>query len=145
MRFRKAYELDQIPYSERAFKPVYVLIYGRRAEANKFPKSVAKRAQMQDSNEFIMTFDRLKPNAECSDMLCVRESGGSFQAISVPPTMKLGPSIADFYAQIGGKEEAAARNPYLTAARRDFLVSRLPYWDTWSRKGGGLRWSGDWE
>jgi hypothetical protein len=43
--------------------------------------------------------------------------------------------------EIREKASAVARNRYLSAVRKKFLIERWPYWDGW--EGGGVRRSTD--
>jgi hypothetical protein len=119
----------------REFTPMYVLIYGRRKESSRTETLLRKRGFMQRHDEFIIHFDRLTPNAKVHEDLCVRVDSSGYTAVSVPPTMTLGPLYADRRVIVAAKEAAVRHNQYLTTDRKDFLCARLPYWDTWACQG----------
>jgi hypothetical protein len=45
----------------RRFVQHYVLVYGRRDEANRLASFATKRHDLAGSDEFLMTYDRLNP------------------------------------------------------------------------------------
>jgi len=109
-------------------RPHYVLIYGRRDEANSSRQRADMRAQLPRTNETLMTYDRLEPDRWNDDFLCVRRENDGYQAITVPPTLTLGPAFADWLALIHDKDAAVRRSPYLSPERKEFLIQRFPYW-----------------
>lgn len=134
--FRDFYGLPQRIdlYGYRSFTPQFVLVYGRRTEAIAKPLVAQKRAHMQGSDELLMTYDRLSPDSKCDDLMCARRTVEGFTAVTVPPTITLGPAWAVARSKIGGKAEAVERNRYLSEVRKRFLLERLPYWDEWARR-----------
>lgn len=92
-----------------------------------------------------MTYDRLCPQADASNFLCVKLDFERYVAVSVPPTLRLGPTDADYMAIIKEKEAAAARNSRLSHDRKRFVIERFPYWDALAGQRMGVRYSGDWE
>lgn len=136
-RFREYYDILPERFLPKAFKPLFVLIYGRRAEANSSPNATAKRDALQGEQQFFMTYDRLSPDHEQRDHLCARFLGSTPRpiALSVPPTLQLGPALCPRYLAIEGLAEAIGSNTLMTAARRNFLLSRLPYWERWVKGG----------
>lgn len=137
-------EMYQIPPSlkGKAFHPIYILVYGSRSELEEKPALNSKRDLMQGQDEHFMTFDRLAPERKAENFVCVRltESveGIYYQAKSVPPTFKLGPGSASEHSLIIDMDTAISHNSLIHPKRREFLVSRLPYWKEWS-KSNGLR------
>jgi len=81
-----------------------------------------------------MTYDRLRPDPDADELFCVKRDADGFTAVAVPPTMTWSPSLAQDRREIRGKETAIQVNPYLHAERRDFLMSRAAYWDTWATR-----------
>lgn len=132
MEFRDYYGLDRNPWIKRPLRPEYVLIYGRRKEANRTSELEAKRSKIRDHDIQMMTYDGLKPDANASELLCAKKSGSEFEAISVPPTITIGPTLARSRKDVKGKEAAAQASAYLSAKRKAFLVSRWAYWDDWA-------------
>jgi len=108
--------------------PRLLLIYGRRQEFRLRPWLSQKRRAIRDPATEAMTFDRIKPLAGSRDALTVRMERTSQIVVAVPPTFRLGPTLAESFAAVGGWELAIASNDLMTEARKDFLLSRLPYW-----------------
>jgi hypothetical protein len=146
LAFKAFYGLDRETWNGRTFRPAYALIYGRRAEANARPSLTAKRAHMRADDVVLMSYDRLEPDPDADEMFCVTKDADGFTALSVPATMTWNPTLAPARRAIHGKVNAISANPDLTTERRDFLISRAVYWDTWAGRGQlGLVSTGDWE
>ena len=79
-----------------------------------------------------MSWDRLEPNSHYSEALTVRLTGDGYVAVTVPPTVALGPFYAERHAQIRGKIEALRQSLVIPDARRAFMERRWPYWDAWA-------------
>ena len=95
---------------------------------------------MQGPDQTLMTYDRLKPDRNCSDLWCVRGKPGTWKAVSIPPTTQLNPIMAHDRSQIMGREEAIRINPLITEDRKAFLIARLQYWDEWAAKENKGGW-----
>lgn len=121
-------------------KPIYVLIYGRRSEANRDTDLSKKRTHLQGENEILMTFDRLKPSQNASNLINVKFDREGYYAISIPPTIYLDPFTAKHcWRFVRQKEEAAMASPYLSKERKEFLIRRFKYWDNWANNlSGGI-------
>lgn len=143
--FKAFYRLDKEAWQRRRFRPAYVLIYGRRAEASATPILTQKRSYLHADDVVSMTFDRLRPNPNASQTICVKvDSRGSFKAISVPPTLKWCPSLAGDRAVIQDFPAAIEANPHIPPERQRFLIRRLAYWNEWAtREQRGIISSGD--
>jgi hypothetical protein len=129
--FINFYKLDDM-LSHRVFRPQFLLIYGRRAESRGTEQLAQKRGAMQHSDQqIIVTYDRLQPTEDAGEYMCVRRDTTGYRAVAAPPTMRLGPVWARERAFISHKTDAVRNNPYLTPERRQFLETRLPYWDAW--------------
>jgi hypothetical protein len=94
-----------------------------------------KRDNMQKTDQFFMTHDRLVPDPKGDQLWCIKGDPGKWQAVSIPATTQLSPMLAKDRAQILGRQEAIKSNPMISTARADFLVKRLAYWDEWVRRG----------
>jgi len=133
--FLEYYKVPGELYQTRRIHPLYVLVYGSRREFISAPGLNAMRGHLQGIDETLMTFDRLAPEEKAQDMLCARfvESASNryYDALTVPPTLKLGPLCANDRARILNKEEAVRRNGLISPERKQFLLSRIPYWDQW--------------
>jgi len=127
------------------FNLVPVLIYGRRQEFEGKPGLNEKRTYLAHPGEELMTFDRLSPNREAKSYMCVRlvESveGPVYEAVSVPPTLRLQPLYAYYRSLIGKRDIAVNQNLWITPERKQFLLERFAYWDQWTRehRGGMMR------
>ena len=134
-QFTDYYRLPPEWVRSRRIKPLYVLIYGRRKEATISDQLSQKTGHLSRENEYLMTFDRLIPQYDARDFLCVRITNEGYYALSVPPTVCLGPIYAECWSHIRNKEEAVEASPYLETERKKFLLERFSYWDKWARSG----------
>lgn len=123
----------QVPYGfrERRVEQRYVLIYGRRDELLSSGFAYL-RSQHQAADERFMSYDHLEPDQNFSNAITVRVTGDGYEAVSVPPTLELGPFYALDFAMIQSKEEALATSSMMAPERAAFLRRRLSYWDTWA-------------
>lgn len=141
--FTELYRIEApSPFHRRVIEPRFVLVYGRRAELDGNPRARALRAALKPAETTVMTYDRLFPSERASFELCVRLVGRDLRAITISPTLLLGPVVADELAAIKGKPEALDESPYFTDKRRDFLRERFEYWDRWSEQRSGPRFFG---
>jgi hypothetical protein len=138
--FLKAYK---VPPSllEKAFNLVCVLVYGRRSEFEDAPALSALRKHLERPGEHLMTFDRLFADPKSSDLMSVRlvESalGTHYEAISIPPTLRLSNYLAEERSVISKREEVVQGSTLLTKERKRFLIERLVYWDKWAKEHHG--------
>lgn len=119
-------------------RPLFLLIYGRRKEANETTERQRRRSNLARNDEFIMTYDRLVSQPQADQFYTVKADRLGYRAIHIPPTAQLGPLFAHQRAQIRDKDIAVKNSPYFSAERREFFISRLPYWDKWSQKSSGI-------
>jgi len=140
-RLGEYYKLD-IRTGEH-IQPLYLLIYGRRSEANKTEDRRRRRANLKRSNEFIMTYDRLTPQSRAGNFFTVRIDRSGYRALYIPPTAEFGPLFAHERAKFRDREEALARSPYFSSERREFILSRMSYWDDWTQGRQGIICTGD--
>lgn len=113
------------------FRPQFVLIYGRRREFDDSPSLRRLRAPQQREDEYHLTFDRLTPQYDSRNLICLRKGQSGLKAVAVPPTLVFGPGHAHAWCEVSGRKEAIAGCEWMTAARKEFLISRLAYWDSW--------------
>jgi hypothetical protein len=133
--FKALYGLDRVAWCRRRFRPAYVLIYGRRAEATAKPVNTQKRGYLHSDDLLSMTYDRLRPNANARQIVCVSiDAEGVLSAKSVPPTLRWLPGLASDRALIRGFDRAIQLNDYISPARKSFLIRRLEYWNEWARR-----------
>jgi hypothetical protein len=133
--FKAFYGLDREAGQRRRFRPAYLLIYGRRAEATAIPSFTQKRGHIHPDDVVAMTYDRLRPNANADQLVCMKVDGPSiFRVISVPATLKWSPFLAEDRALLVGLETAIGANPHISLRRKHFLIERLSYWNEWAKK-----------
>jgi hypothetical protein len=133
-QFQKYYRIPSDWNQSRTFEQRYFLIYGRRTDSSLTEAFNKKRKHLERENECHMTYDRIQPQREM-DCLCAKLDGNGYRALSIPPTLELGPNFADYWKLIHDKEAAVRANRYLSKIRKEFLIGRWPYWDTWNRAG----------
>ena len=139
--FFKTYKIPQ-NLQEKALNLVFVLIYGRRREFENKPLLNARRKHLAHPNEHLMTFDRLSPESKADTLMCVRlvESveGPVYEALSIPPTLRLGPDLATYRSVIGKRDIAVNQNLWISPERKQFLSERFLYWDKWAKEHTGF-------
>ena len=118
--------------------PRFMLIYGRRSEFGERPEWNRKRGGHDSSNIDAMTYDRLRPLARSANVITVKIERKNDVvtrcAVAVPPTFQFGPSNASSVARIRGLGEAISANDLISQDRRQFLLSRLEYWQDLGRR-----------
>ena len=121
--FKAFYKLDREAWQRRRFRPAYLLIYGRRAEASATPSLTQKRGYLHADDVVSMTFDRLRPNPSASQTVCVKvDATGSLKAISVPPTLKWCPFLAEDGAILQDLPAAIEANAHIQSERKQFWL-----------------------
>jgi len=106
-----------------------------RVEAAAVPSVTQKRGHLYPDDIVAMTYDRLQPNANSDQLICMKvDSKGTFKTLSVPATLKWRPILAEDRAQITCIEAAIEANPYISSKRKQFLIRRLPYWNSWAKR-----------
>lgn len=129
--FKDFYRFESGWHSRR-FQPSFLLIYGRRAEANANPRNVQQRAHMFSENVFGCTFDRLHPNPKAEPLVCLKSvRPGDFEVVSVPATLRWRPGLAHERALVSGWDTAIHHNSHISTRRKEFLVRRRVYWEEW--------------
>jgi hypothetical protein len=141
MSFQRDYRIPADWLRSRSFVQKYVLIYGRRSDPSLTEEFNKKRKLLEREDEFYMTYDRIRPYKDSSQDLCAKLDAIGYRALSVPPTLTLGPIMAHGVNQVRDKAAAVQLNRYLSDVRKKFLIERIPYWDAWD--GSGIRSSTD--
>ncbi len=135
--FRDFYRLSDEYWRRLDFRPLYILILGRRREFDGRDTLNKIRRKLERDDEFYMTFDRLAPDYNCREFLCARiNSPGEYSAITWPPTGTLSPAFARDRRKIADIKTAIEAAGWVTAERRDFLLARLDYWNAWAATTG---------
>ncbi|WP_438479771.1 Shedu anti-phage system protein SduA domain-containing protein [Oleiharenicola lentus] len=140
-KFKEDYGIPQEWLRSREFSQKYILVYGRRQDPTLTEAFNKKRKHLERTDEVYMTYDRIRPNRDAAQYLCVTRDAAGYRALTVPPTIELGPFLEHGVKTIRDKTQAVANNPYLSTVRKKFLVDRWPYWDSWG--GGGICHSAD--
>ncbi|MGO6984179.1 Shedu anti-phage system protein SduA domain-containing protein [Rhizobium leguminosarum] len=128
------YLMDGLP-RWRTFVPQYVLIYGRRSEIEGNARLNGLRANLSRDGEYYMTFDRLHPIKDHDQYMTVKFRNGGYQAVSMPATLEMGPLWAPNRSRIEGKDLIVDSTPHMADDRKEFVKSRLVYWDKWAADG----------
>ncbi|MBS1868887.1 MAG: DUF4263 domain-containing protein [Actinobacteria bacterium] len=133
--FLEAYDIP-VEMRRRQVEPIYLLIYGRQSED---PEAIMRlRRHLTKPTQFVVPYEHLRPDKDSFAYLTARLGTRGYQAVSIPPTITLGPRYASDWRLISGKEEAVAHSEWMSAKRRAFLKERFAYWDEWGRGERGL-------
>lgn len=99
-----------------------ILIYGRRNEFSSDSTKSKERMSLMPDNTELMSYDRLSCDRNLHNAITVRlNAKGKYEALSIPPTFKLGPNLADRLVNISGIKEALDKTTDITDERREFL------------------------
>jgi hypothetical protein len=134
LQFYERYGVDDYVRRHHAFRPVYCLIYGRRAEFSGNPTFSKQRAGLQPDWLDWMTFDRLQPLAGARNAVSARVSVSGWRVIAVPPTFQLGPYAARTLIWMSGWAAAISANELMSDERR--TLSSSPTAPTRAGSGG---------
>lgn len=127
--FLDYYEVPSL-FREREWHPIYVLVYGRRAED---PARVGKlRAHLRTYDQYVIPYEHIKADRDSRFFLCVRNTAHRYEPVTVPANIELEPDLARDWVIVHGKAEAAAANPWISDERKAFLAERFDYWDSWA-------------
>jgi hypothetical protein len=134
LKFVADYGIPNDFVRHRVMEPHFILVYGRRAEFETDPERSKHRAALMPSpDETLVSFDRLRADANVWNAITVRATGnGRFSALSVMPTFSTGPIHAKRLLHIEGLEEVVLAEDRMSEPRRAFLARRLAYWRTWA-------------
>ncbi|MDB6108739.1 MAG: hypothetical protein JWR69_489 [Pedosphaera sp.] len=145
-KFIASYGIPDWMANERQMTLHMILVYGRRSEFEGNPELSLQRASlMSGSDEELMSLDRLLPDRDLRDAVTIRaRDNGRYKAVCIPPLFRLSPGLAPRLLAIDGVDHALSATPLISEMRRQFLISRIPYWKEWARNGrGGVISSGD--
>lgn len=130
INFKKQYRIIDSDLNVRNFQQKYVLIYGRRGKDS----MNAKRAMLKATDEELMTYDRLHPAKDLDNVVTLKVNAkGEFNLLAIPPTLLLGPHLADDFAVFLNRDNAINSNQLISVERKKFLIKRLAYWDEWAK------------
>lgn len=134
--FIRDYRIGELA-ARRRLRLITVLIYGRQQETSLSASLSRLRAELEDKDEFHMTFDSIRPDPSYANIMTTRLAADGYHAKYIPPCLALGPSSAGAFARIDGKEEAVHSHPWMRKGRASFLRKRLPFWDAYAKKDKG--------
>lgn len=127
-----------------AFKPHFVLIYGRRSEFEGDPERAKMVGHLLSApDETLMSYDRLGFEPKADQLVSVRHTNKGYQVRHLPPTYWLGPMMFHHKPRLLGRAAAVDRNPLISPARKAFMKQRIPYWETWNKRPSGIQSTGD--
>jgi len=134
--FKELYGIDSQSLRSRTLLQHYILVYGRREEATRIKSFARKRHDLAGPDQFLMTYDRLEPNP-ASDLTVKLDRSSpdtGLRLVSVPPTFVLNMKQAFRFSMLSGREEAIRRNPFMSEARKEFLIERIPIADRYAER-----------
>lgn len=134
--FFRAYKLDR--FRDLAFEPHYVLIYGRRKEFADNANLLKMMGSLMAPDETLMSYDRLSYEPKSAQLLSARHTTRGYQVRHIPPTYWLGPGMFYYETRLLGRSAAVDRNHLISAPRKAFLKSRIPYWEAWEKLPSGI-------
>lgn len=117
----------------KTFKPQFLLIYGRREEYQNDNLLAGIRAQHRDNDIDIVSYDRLTPSYDCQQIISCKISQGNYNVITISPTFKFKPDLAEDLSKLKGFEEQIKNMKYTSNERKDFLKARYQYWYDFGR------------
>jgi hypothetical protein len=125
------YESFDVPPELRKmdFKPVFLMLYGRKAEYSEDTVLRDRRAGLLDksANQYLMSFDSLGRQIHGTNFITVTVNRGKFVAKCLSPTFRIG-AHERHLLMIEGLTDATANMGYATAERKSFLKTRIPFW-----------------
>lgn len=130
--FMEMYQIPDYMRNQRQMKLYMILVYGRRDEFSQNPSQSKDRMSFTTPDLELMSYDRLSCDRELSDAITIRLNRfSSYEAVSIPPTFKLGPIFSERLVCIHGIDKAIEKNADIPSSRKRFLLDRLPYWIEW--------------
>lgn len=123
--FMQLYDLPEWRIASRPLSFHYALIYGRRSEALANEDIARQRAYLTQPDEFIMTYDRLRPLEAMRDIVTVKLDRKSkvskVKIIHIPPTLSIGSLRSEWY-KFYGFDEAVRANSFINEERKAYLI-----------------------
>jgi hypothetical protein len=130
--FRDLYRLPSY-VDHRDLHMRLVLLAGRRSEVYQHPE---RRDRRRRESLVVRSLDSLVPAAEARDEMNLALRRGQIMAAGVQPTMRFGPGNAGALAIVRGVAAAIGAQPAMPPRRKQFLLERLPYWQSFDRRPG---------
>lgn len=145
MAFNNLFKLPAY-ITEKSFEPQYLLIYGRRSEYEDDDRLRILRNESQGSDLRIISYDRLKPEYDCSNAVTCEVKQGSYVVKHISSTYKYSPSGSEDLAKYHGFREKIDDMEHTSDERKEFLKSRYDYWVEYGKHGNkGIIYSSDCE
>ncbi len=143
--FMEMYQIPDYMRNQRQMQLHMILVYGRRDEFSQNPNRSKDRMSFTASDLELMSYDRLSCDKELGDAITIRlNSSSSYEAVAIPPTFKLGPTLSERLVNVHRIDKAIEKNTHIPDERKRFLINRLPYWINWKKTSeGGIVNSGD--
>lgn len=130
--FRATYQLPNY-VEHRDIRLRLVLLAGRRSEVYQHPE---RRDRRRRESVLVRSLDSLTPVAEARDEMTLVLRRRKIVATGVQPTMRFGPGNAAALAVVLGLPGAITAQAALPPRRKQFLLERLPYWQSFERRPG---------
>lgn len=138
--FRQAF-LDPIwDFRDRKIEPRYILIYGRSGETANDRQRNLSRAELGTADVEVMSFDRLQPNRDLMNIVCVQRTSARAKLRRLPSTFMTGPSTMSFAKWLDRPDqEVFDATPLWDQARAQHVGSRFQYWQDLGNQGEDRR------
>ncbi len=124
--FQQIYDVPDWRVGQRQLTFRYALVYGRRSEALANEDFARQRAYLTQSDEFIMTYDRLRVSGAMTNNVTVKLDRKSrvskVRIIYVPPTLSIGSIDASSWYKFSGFEDAVLANPFINEERKKYII-----------------------
>lgn len=130
--FMEMYQIPDYMRNQRQMQLHMILVYGRRSEFSQNPNRSKDRMSFTASDLELMSYDRLSCDKDLSDAITIRlNRSSSYEAVTIPPTFKLGPALSERLVGVRGIDKAIEKNENIPTDRKRFLLDRIPYWINW--------------
>lgn len=130
--FMEMYQIPDYMRNQRQMQLHMILVYGRRSEFNQNSNRSKDRMSFAASNLELMSYDRLSCDKELNNAITIKLNRlSSYEAVAIPPTFKLGPTLSERLVKVNSIDKAIEKNKNIPSDRKQFLLDRLPYWIKW--------------
>lgn len=108
-----------------AFKPLYVLVYGRRSEFEGNDFLTQKRSGIMGADELLMSYDRIQIQKKGLWAFTAEVSGQLYHAKYVSPALPISNVFKYEYKKLHKLESAIDNSVYITKNRKAFMKRRI--------------------
>jgi hypothetical protein len=129
--FRKYYGLVERAWIHHAFRPEFILIYGRRGNAHDEINNAGRRAIEARPNETVMSFDRLAVDRNILSVPCLKGTWSKPRIHAVPMNWGTGPYLLSgdrIILRADGAEQAIDQMWGVSDDRKAYLKDRFSFW-----------------